>query len=95
MLTVGMDAYADPAGRSNARSPFDSNIVSDFDRMETILDYIFLTMGIDGTSVDHPIVMTEAPCNPSYSRKLSMPIAAQPRMAWSSRPVTPRRMSSL
>ena len=33
MLAVGMDAYADPAGRSNARSPFDGNVVCDFDRM--------------------------------------------------------------
>ena len=33
MVSVGMDAYADPAGRSNARSPFDGNVVCDFDRM--------------------------------------------------------------
>lgn len=37
MLAVGMDAYADPAGRSNARSPFDGNVVCDFDRMVRLI----------------------------------------------------------
>ncbi|KAI7849233.1 hypothetical protein BDC45DRAFT_280243 [Circinella umbellata] len=69
MVSVGMDAYADPAGRSNARSPFDGNVVCDFDRMETILDYIFTTLGINTSSIDHPLVMTEAVCVPQYSRK--------------------------
>ncbi|KAI9027581.1 putative chromatin remodeling complex subunit [Phycomyces nitens] len=69
MLAVGMDTYADPAGRSNARSPFDANVVSDFDRMETILDYIFITLGIKDSRIDHPIVITEPVCNPQHSRK--------------------------
>ncbi|KAI7871446.1 hypothetical protein BDF14DRAFT_1760896 [Spinellus fusiger] len=69
MMVVGMDAYADPAGRSNARSPFDTNVVSDFDRMESILDYTFITLGIKDVNVDHPIVMTEPICVPQHSRK--------------------------
>ena len=69
VVTVGMDVYGDPAGRSNARSPFDGNVVSDFDRMETILDYIFVTLGVDGSSIEHPIIMTEPVCVPPYSRK--------------------------
>ncbi|CDS05618.1 hypothetical protein LRAMOSA08146 [Lichtheimia ramosa] len=69
MLAVGMDAYADPAGRSNARSPFDGNVVCDFDRMETMLDYIFTTLGITTDSINHPIVMTEPVCVPQLSRK--------------------------
>ncbi|KAI9270702.1 actin-related protein, ARP5 class [Phascolomyces articulosus] len=69
MVSVGMDAYADPAGRSNARSPFDGNVVCDFDRMETVLDYIFTTLGINTSNIDHPLVMTEAVCVPQYSRK--------------------------
>ncbi|KAI8143640.1 hypothetical protein BJV82DRAFT_668679 [Fennellomyces sp. T-0311] len=69
MVSVGMDVYADPAGRSNARSPFDGNVVCDFDRMETILDYIFTTLGINTSSIEHPLIMTEAVCIPSYSRK--------------------------
>lgn len=33
VLAVGMDALADPAAKSNARSPFDANIVCDFEKM--------------------------------------------------------------
>lgn len=43
MLAVGMDAYADPAGRSNARSPFDGNVVCDFDRMVMLIDLYLCT----------------------------------------------------
>ncbi|KAF7732280.1 Nuclear actin-protein involved in chromatin remodeling [Apophysomyces ossiformis] len=69
IMSVGMDAYADPAGRSNARSPFDSNVVCDFDRMEWVLDYIFITLGINASSINHPIIMTEPVCVPLHSRK--------------------------
>lgn len=58
MLAVGMDAYADPAGRSNARSPFDGNVVCDFDRMvrlmtirDTSIVYSDLTCHVIGNHV--------------------------------------------
>ncbi|PHZ16032.1 actin-like ATPase domain-containing protein [Rhizopus microsporus ATCC 52813] len=69
-LAVGMDALADPAAKSSARSPFDANVVCDFEKMENVLDYIFLLLGINTSSIQHPIIMTEAVCNPSYSRNL-------------------------
>ncbi|CAO3614941.1 unnamed protein product [Mucor hiemalis] len=68
VLAVGMDALADPAAKSNARSPFDGNVVCDFEKMETILDYIFVVLGINTPNVNHPIVLTEAPCTPQYTR---------------------------
>ncbi|KAI7906081.1 actin-like protein arp5 [Cokeromyces recurvatus] len=68
VLAVGMDALADPAAKSNARSPFDNNVVCDFEKMENILDYIFIILGINTLTIDHPILMTEAPCVPQYSR---------------------------
>jgi actin-related protein 5 len=48
-----------------------SGIVSNWDVMESVLDYIFLKMGIDGSegSVGMPIVMTETVANLPYSRK--------------------------
>jgi actin-related protein 5 len=48
-----------------------SGIVSNWDVMESILDYVFLKMGINGANgnVDMPIVMTEAVANLQYSRK--------------------------
>ena len=48
-----------------------SSIVSNWDVMESVLDYLFLKLGIDGSNgaVDMPIVMTEAVANLPYSRK--------------------------
>lgn len=66
----GYDVYADPNARGQARTPFDSNVVSNFDQMETLLDYCFIKLGVgDGQGVGHPLVMTEAVCNPGYSRR--------------------------
>lgn len=79
VVAVGPEIYADPAARPAARSAFDSNVVCDFDRMEQVLDYIFINLGIDTPKIGHPILMTEAPCVPQSSRKskLSLVIYAQ------------------
>lgn len=33
-----------------------------------MLDFVFTKLGIDTDRIDHPIVMTEALCNPHYTR---------------------------
>jgi actin-related protein 5 len=33
VLAVGMDALADPTAKSSTRSPFENNVVCDFERM--------------------------------------------------------------
>jgi actin-related protein 5 len=70
---VGADVYADTTARGHLRNAFEagSGIVSNWDVMESILDYVFIKMGIDGSNggVDVPIVMTEAVANLPYSRK--------------------------
>lgn len=73
---VGADVYADTTARGHMRNAFEagSGIVSNWDVMEALLDYIFLKLGIDGSEgrVDVPIVMTEAVANLSYSRKCKL-----------------------
>lgn len=39
VLAVGMDAQADPAAKSSARSPFENNVVCDFERMVIVDTY--------------------------------------------------------
>jgi actin-related protein 5 len=70
---AGADCYADTTARGHIRSAFEqgTGIVSNWDVMEHILDYIFLKLGMneaDG-NIDVPIVMTEAVANLPYSRK--------------------------
>lgn len=70
---VGSDAYADAAARGQVRTAFEagSGVVSNWDVIENVFDYIFLKMGIEGGEgrVDRPIVMTEPVANLGYSRK--------------------------
>ncbi|CAG8958466.1 hypothetical protein HYFRA_00009780 [Hymenoscyphus fraxineus] len=70
---VGQDVYSDTTARGHMRTAFEagSGIVSNWDVMESILDYVFIKMGIDGQNggVDMPIVMTETVANLPYSRK--------------------------
>ncbi|KAG6542579.1 hypothetical protein Mapa_016050 [Marchantia paleacea] len=55
--------------RAAMRTPFDGNVVYQYETMESILDYAFERMGIEGDNqVDHPVLMTECPCNPVYCR---------------------------
>lgn len=62
--------YKDVNTRALARTPFDSNVVSNFDVMETILDNIFINLGtgVDGR-LDRGVLMTEPVCNPTQVRK--------------------------
>ncbi|GAB2299798.1 Actin- protein 5 [Dionaea muscipula] len=54
--------------RSGPRSAFDSNVVYQFEIMEYILDFGFDRFGVNGLEVDHPVLITECPCNPLQSR---------------------------
>ncbi|CAG8437143.1 4215_t:CDS:10 [Diversispora eburnea] len=70
MLLVGNDIYTDATAKTNAKSVFDGNVVYNFETMEYILDYIFVKLGVNKETVNHPILMTEPICNPNHSRKL-------------------------
>ncbi|KAM9856040.1 actin-related protein 5 [Aulostomus maculatus] len=53
------------------KSQFDRNVVVNFEIQELIYDYVFTHLGIASEgSVDHPIVLTEAPCNPLHCRQM-------------------------
>ncbi|KAJ8015802.1 hypothetical protein DPEC_G00000130 [Dallia pectoralis] len=53
------------------KSQFDRNVVVNFEIQELMFDYIFSHLGVSTEgSVEHPIVLTEAPCNPLHSRQM-------------------------
>jgi actin-related protein 5 len=69
---VGNDIYTDTTARGHIRNAFEagSGIVSNWDVMEALLEYIFIKLGVNGNGgIDVPIVMTEAVANLPYSRK--------------------------
>ncbi|KKA29299.1 hypothetical protein TD95_005408 [Thielaviopsis punctulata] len=70
---AGNDCYVDNSSRSHIKNAFEAGtgIVSSWDTMEHLLDYVFIKLGmneVDG-AIDMPIVMTEAVANLAYSRK--------------------------
>lgn len=51
------------------RTQFDRDVVTHFDIQEQIFDHIFDHLGIESDGlVEHSVVITEALCNPNYSR---------------------------
>lgn len=53
------------------KTQFDRNVVVNFEIQELMFDYIFQHLGINSEGyVNHPVVLTEAPCNPLYSRQM-------------------------
>lgn len=70
---AGSDCYADTTARGHIRGAFEAGtgIVSNWDVMEHVLDYIFLKLGMNDAdgAIEVPIVMTEAVANLPYSRK--------------------------
>lgn len=72
MLTlVGNDCYSEAANRSNIRTPFDGPLVTNWDYMETIMDYSLehLSVTSDNGGVNNPIIMTEPVMCPLSQRK--------------------------
>jgi actin-related protein 5 len=63
---------SDTTARGHMRNAFEAGtgIVSNWDVMESLLDYIFIKMGVDDQQgVNMPVVITEAVANLAYSRK--------------------------
>ncbi|KAM6924688.1 actin-related protein 5 [Xenentodon cancila] len=53
------------------KSQFDRNVVVNFEIQELIFDYVFTHLGVASEgSVKHPILLTEAPCNPLHCRQM-------------------------
>lgn len=68
---MGNDIANFEAVRFQLKSPFDRDVVTQIDTVETIFDYSFSHLSIDTEgSVEHPVVLTETVCNPYPSRQL-------------------------
>ncbi|CAJ1085582.1 actin-related protein 5 isoform X2 [Xyrichtys novacula] len=53
------------------KSQFDRNVVVNLEIQELVFDYVFTHLGITSEgSVEHPVVLTEAPCNPLHCRQM-------------------------
>ncbi|XP_007422424.1 actin-related protein 5 isoform X1 [Python bivittatus] len=68
---VGNDLGSPEPLRWLLRSPFDRNVPVQMELQELLFDHGFQRLGVSSQGcVDHPVVITEAVCNPLYSRQM-------------------------
>ena len=68
-IRVGHQLREKDINRLKARTPFDGQLISYFETVELVLDYIFASLGLSASSsIPHPILMTEPLAQPNYSR---------------------------
>lgn len=69
-IQVGNDITNIEAVRAHLKSPFERNVITNWNHQEQIFDYIFTKMGFEGQEkISHPIVLTEALANPNFCRQ--------------------------
>ncbi|KAH8265199.1 hypothetical protein KR038_000293 [Drosophila bunnanda] len=69
-IQVGNDITNIEAVRAHLKSPFERNVITNWNHQEQIFDYIFTKMGFEGQeNINHPIVLTEALANPNFCRQ--------------------------
>ncbi|KAI0820631.1 actin-like protein Arp5p [Trametes gibbosa] len=71
LLLFGEGIDIEGGARSQARTPWEGDVLLNFDALENALDYAFIQLGIDTPTVDHPILMTERLASPLHSRALT------------------------
>ena len=75
-VLVGREIESLETFRSQLKTPFDRNVVTQFDTQEAIFDHVFSKLRIQSVNcVDHPIVMSEPVVNPNYCRKFMSELA--------------------
>lgn len=71
LLLFGEAIELESGARAQAKSPWEGDVLLNFDAMENVLDYVFIQLGIDHPDIDNPVVMTERLCTPLHSRMLT------------------------
>jgi len=71
MHLVGDEINEFDRGKVATRNMFDRDVVYHHQSLEHMLDYTFGHLGLSNDSkIDYPLLMTEAMCNPNYTRGL-------------------------
>ncbi|KAI0048851.1 actin-like ATPase domain-containing protein [Auriscalpium vulgare] len=71
LLLFGDAVDAENGARSQAKTPWEGDVLLNFDAMEHALDYSFIHLGIDTETLEHPVLMTERLASPLHSRALT------------------------
>ncbi|KAF8554536.1 actin-like ATPase domain-containing protein [Imleria badia] len=71
LLLFGDGVDAESGAKGQAKTPWEGDVLLNFDALEHALDCAFIQLGIDASSVEHPVLMTERLGSPLHSRALT------------------------
>ncbi|KAI0321914.1 hypothetical protein OF83DRAFT_1161548 [Amylostereum chailletii] len=71
LLLFGDAIESESGARGQAKTPWEGDVLLNFDAMENALDYVFVRLGINTPTVNHPVLMTERLASPLHSRALT------------------------
>ncbi|KAI0258664.1 actin-like ATPase domain-containing protein [Gloeopeniophorella convolvens] len=71
LLLFGDAVDAESGARAQAKTPWEGDVLLNFDALEHALDYSFIQLGIDASSIEHPVIMSERLASPLHSRALT------------------------
>ncbi|KAJ3826572.1 chromatin remodeling complex subunit [Lentinula raphanica] len=71
LMLFGDAVEVESGAKTQAKTPWEGDVLLNFDALENALDYAFVQLGIDTPTVDHPVLMTERLCSPVHSRALT------------------------
>ncbi|KAI0056771.1 actin-like ATPase domain-containing protein [Artomyces pyxidatus] len=71
LLLFGDAVDVESGAKAQGKTPWEGDVLLNFDAMEHAMDYTFIQLGIDTPTVDHPILMTERLASPLHSRALT------------------------
>ncbi|KAI5969691.1 ARP5 [Candida margitis] len=71
LTIIGNDVYSDSALKSTTKTPYDGPLITNWDYIESMLDYSFEHLSVQSTNgkVNNPIIMTEPLTCPYNQRK--------------------------
>ncbi|OMJ68678.1 hypothetical protein SteCoe_33803 [Stentor coeruleus] len=69
-VLVGSEIPDSDLYKLSIKSPFEKGVLQHFHTQEQVFDYIFWVLGIQDTQINNPLLITETPCSPNYSRDL-------------------------
>ncbi|KAK7688182.1 hypothetical protein QCA50_008552 [Cerrena zonata] len=71
LLLFGEGVEIESGAKTQAKTPWEGDVLLNFDALENALDYAFIHLGIDAPTIEHPVIMTERLCSPLHSRALT------------------------
>ncbi|SRR5258706_6778178 len=64
----GDNVEIESGAKTQSKTAWEGDILINFDAMENALDYAFCKLGLNTSTVQHPVVISERLCTPIYSR---------------------------